>query len=256
MINLVRNELTKILHKKGVYIVLIVFLALNLLILGIDKYTESMSYESEGVYTYSENIKDDLDPSSREAMKQKIDTQTSDEINKLVKENGGYSSWKGRIILERLWQLKTDINLYESGLDEFAVHTGYSKEEAKAKYDDILGRLQRGDWRSFVTESLEDTKSQISDIEANLKELSDSSDSTAVNDPADSSDSTAIKDSADTAQIKELNKELEILKLQKQSDEWRLEKNIGYDNKGYEDAFSHYTGYGELLIEKAYARYK
>ena len=152
MFNLVRNELTKIFSKKGIYIVLVVFLLLTSLILGIEKYSEKMllSGTTESAMTYLDEEIEELDTSTDEGKVQYWSLQTEKEVNQLAKEYGGYSTWQGEKILNEIWAIKMDMNLYENELEEFAIYTTYSKEELQKEYDKIMARINKGDRQSFL----------------------------------------------------------------------------------------------------------
>lgn len=230
MFNLVRNELTKIFSKKGIYIVLVVFLLLTSLILGIEKYSEKMllSGTTESAMTYLDEEIEELDTSTDEGKVQYWSLQTEKEVNQLAKEYGGYSTWQGEKILNEIWAIKMDMNLYENELEEFAIYTTYSKEELQKEYDKIMERINKGDWKSFLQEDLKEAQDQISLAE------------------------DALKVAKDDETRKEINKNLEILKIEEQCNKWRLEKEIPYRDERYESALNTYSVYGTFLIENNY----
>lgn len=224
MFNLVKNELTKIFNKKGIYIVLIIFLLFTSLILGIQKYSESIVYS----YLEDTNVMVDIDTSTDEGKVEYWNEKTSNEINKLANKYGGYTTWQGEKILTDVWAIKLDMNLYENGLGDFAVYTNYTKEELTKEYEKIMGRIEKGDWKSFVEEELKETQEEISSTEETLKITKDD----------------------DTR--KEINKNLEILKLKEQSNKWRLEKEIPYRDSKYDSALDNYYSYGSFLVNNNY----
>lgn len=230
MFNLVRNELTKIFSKKGIYIVLVVFLLLSSLVLWIQKYSEKMLYDgiTEANTAYLDEEMKELDTSTNEGKAQYWVLQTEKEVNQLAEEYGGYSTWQGEKILNDIWAIKIDMNLCENGLEEFATYTTYTKEELQKEYDKIMGRIKAGDWKSFVQEDLKDAQEQITLAEE------------------------ALKLAKDDATRKEINKSLETLKIEEQCNKWRLEKEIPYNDSRYDSALYSYSAYGTFLIDNNY----
>lgn len=89
--------------------------------------------------------------------------------------------------------------------------------EAKKEFDTIKTRLNSGDWKSFVQEQLEDTKEEIAFYEEQLKDITDKK------------------------VIEEINSTIEIEKVNKQALEWRLEKEIPYNNSFLSGKIEEYT---------------
>ena len=230
MFNLVRNELTKIFRKKGVYIVLVVFLILSLLILGLEKYGESMTWETahDETIKYLQEELSMIDTSTPDGKEKYARIQAEIDLYKLATEYGGYSTWQGTKIFEEIWPIKMDLISYENGVESSEVYTTYTKEELQQEYNKIMERIKAGDWKSFVQEDLKVAQDQISVIEEALKSTTDEE----------------IK--------KELNRNLEILKIEEQCNKWRLEKEIPYNDEKYDNTLLRYSACGIRLIESNY----
>lgn len=230
MFNLVRNELTKIFRKKGIYIVLVIFLILSSLMLGLQKYGESMTWETmhDGTIQYLQDELTKIDTSTKEGKEQHLRIQAELELYQLAIQYGGYSTWQGRMIFEDIWPIKMDMVTYENNLENSAQHTMYNKKELQQQYDKIMERIEKGDWRSFVEEDLKDAQDQIAEIEKTLETTTDAK------------------------TIKELNKNIEILKVEEQVNKWRLEKDIAYEDKEYDNTLQRYSSCANRLIESNY----
>lgn len=143
MFNLVKNELTKIFSKKAIYIVLLVFLGLSVLVLGLQKYGESISMiASELDLTDLKEELKDIDTSTESGKMQYWYLKSEIETRELANQYGGYSTWQGEKIFEYIYPIKMDMNLYENELDEFAANTSYSEEQIQKEYDKIMHRIK------------------------------------------------------------------------------------------------------------------
>ena len=168
MINLVKNELIKIFSKKGIYIVLIVFLGLISLVLGIQKFSDNMSIANHSAVI--EDIEEGEMTTDEEKVKYLI-IKTEQEIQELAKKYGGYTTWQGEMILSEVWPIKTDLNLYQNGLGDYACFTTLTKEEIENEYNNIMEKIKKGDWKSFVQEDLKELEEEIETINEQLKKM-------------------------------------------------------------------------------------
>ena len=199
MISLVKNELTKIFHKKTLYIILIVAIGFMILNLVMTKYFESSVsnyYGQEDLSYYNEmlNQLDKNDPYYKEtytSIKAQLETAK-------LNQKYNYDSWQWKVVNEN-----SDKYIYPmieaEGTEKY--------ENAKKVFDTFVQRLENGDWKSFVQAELNDIKNQIEEIEKQ--------------------EYTPIGISKDI-QLIEPN-------IKKQVLEMRLEKDIPYgsDNKNY-----------------------
>lgn len=229
MYNLVKNELIKIFSKKAIFITLLLFLALSIFVLGMQKYFENISViENQKDITYLEEELNNIDISTDNGKIHYWTLKSEIETYQLANKYGGYSTWQGEMILEDVWAIKIDMNLYENGLDEFVANSSYTKEQIQKEYNKIIGRIEVGDWKSFVEEELEEQENQINSIKEQIKNTTDE----------------------DTK--KELIRELEILKLDEQVNKWRLEKEIPYRDEKYDNTLIRYSICGKMLLDYNY----
>lgn len=194
MINLIRNELKKIFHKKAIYVILAIAVGFMILDIVLTKYFDSnvVFDNRESDVEYYSNVLNELDkndPNYKEIYKN-IKSQL--ETAKLLQKYDT-NSWQ--------WQVITSNS--EKYVYPMVEAEGTEKyEQAKKEYDDFVKKLDSGDWKTFVQAELNELNEQIKAIEAQ--------------------DDLAIK----------ISKEIQLIEpnIQKQVLEWRLEKDIPYGN--------------------------
>lgn len=216
MIRLIKNELAKILKKKSFYIVMLVTLAFiigfNIIMknLGNADYNRYYGDIDEQINVVEKELKQ-LNPLNEEDKETYVDYKASLETYKLIKKYG-INSWQFEIV-------NTEVNPY---LRELALYDTMEQKDEKAyqeklkEYNSIIERLDNNDWRSFVQEDLDDAKQQLEE-QNKLKE-------TAKNEE----------------QLLSINKMIRYLEVQKQVQEWRLEKNISYEVGYYNNLLDTY----------------
>lgn len=155
MISLIKNEITKILKKKSIYIMLIVILAFMILTNVMYKYRGSS--EMNGYYSesYIKMIQEDiktLDLNNPEDIEEYISYKTDIDIYDLLKKYDK-DSWQYEVILNTGASYISEINTYT-----YKNKDSKALEEVKNEYNQFLERLDSGDWRKFVTEELEIAK--------------------------------------------------------------------------------------------------
>ena len=202
MINLIGNEFTKIFKKKTIYILFILIigyiLLMNIMMKATDDGYSYYFYDEWNVEFYESSLRD-LDPNDPADRAQYIDYKTQLDLQNLSKEYGN-RSWQVFIINNELTQYISTINAYEYS-DEI---TEEAYNEAKQAYDNALEKLESDDWKYFVN-------ADLAEINASLEEQN------------------ALKETTeDTATLATINNTIKDLELQKQINEWRLEKNISY----------------------------
>ena len=156
MNNLIKNELTKIFHKKAIYIVLIVTIIFMILSAVLSKIfsNESYVYSDADIDYYEKEIKK-LDKNNIEDKETYIMFKSMIETQKL-KNKYEKGSWQVYIVeskasatIENMIRAENTANY-----DEF-----------KKEYDNFITKINEGDWKHFVNEELEAVKNQINQIE-------------------------------------------------------------------------------------------
>ena len=202
MINLIGNELKKIFKKKTIYILLIIIVGYILLSNIMIKITDNgyqYYYYYEGDIEYYETSLSELDPNNAADLSTYVDFKTQIELLNLTKEYGN-NSWQAYVINNMLSSYVNTIITHEYS-DEI---TESAYNEAKTSYDTAIEKLNSDDWKYFVNEDLEYINNSLEEQYA-LKETT-----------------------TDRQTLSSIHSMIYDLEVQKQGDEWRLEKDISY----------------------------
>lgn len=225
MINLIKNELTKVFKKKTIYILLIITLGYVLLSNFIIKYTDNdhvRYYYYEGDIPYYEDALASLDPNNPTDYPQYLEYERQLEAMKLTKEYGN-NSWQAYVINTKLISY-IDVMIEHEYTNEV---TEEAYNESTEKYNEGLKRMKADDWKYFVTNDLEDINNSLK----SQYQLRDSTDNTEA--------------------LASINRTIQNLELEKQINEWRLEKNISYAPSALNSSLENYQSYQTSVNEYA-----
>lgn len=193
MINLTKNELTKIFHKKAIYVVLIITIAFSILNIIMTKFFENQTqyYYNDDVEFYEEQLKmiDKKDPNYKEMY---ISLNSELELAKLQKKYDE-ESWQKYIIASKAQELIYNM-ISAEGTEKY--------EEIKKEYDKFIERLNKNDWKAFAEEEIESLNLQIKELEMQM--------------PSENA-AKMFKE----IQIKDLNDQKQVL-------QWRIQKDIPF----------------------------
>lgn len=219
MINLIKNELIKILKKKTTYILLVITVAfivlLNFMYKNNDDSIYSLNYSDDAIEFYEEELASYSpdDPETKEIyfdMKLKLDTV------KLMQQYG-FDSWQAYVINSQMDDLvdMNTINIYTTSKK----HSISEKEylEAKQSYDSFIQKLDTNDWKFFVENELNDINQQINE-QIRLKNTT-----------------------KDAVEIESIYSTLNNLENQKKVLEWRLQNDINYENTFLNSCLNRYV---------------
>ena len=221
MINLIGNEFKKIFKKKTIYILLAITLAYVILTNVMTKVTSSNRY-----YYYYDDTKyyekqlAELDPNSEADKSTYIELKSSLELSKLTAKYGP-DSWQANVINTILPSCIDTVVRHEYS-DEI---TEDAYKKAKAQYDEAMQKLASNDWKYFVNKDLEYINNSLEEQYA-LKETT-----------------------TDKQTIASIDSTIYDLKVQKQVDEWRLEKDISYAPSFLNNALEQYANSQTSLKE-------
>lgn len=207
MINLIKNEITKIFKKKAIYITLIITLIFIIGANAICKYGDlfNSSTYSNNYKIYLETELQKLDPKKVSDNAQYIMIKTDLDVMNL-QEKYGEDSWQYEIVNEKLYQTIKTYNECKYALES----NEESLRVAEKEYNRYLNLLESDDWKYFAKEDLEQVKVQISILEEDKK------------------------NAIDLVEQNDLERRLYEQNMQKQILEWRLEKDISYtDDRSY-----------------------
>ncbi|MCI8444121.1 MAG: ABC transporter permease subunit [Clostridia bacterium] len=171
MSSLIKNEVTKIFKKKGIYITLLVILAFVILTNCVYKYfynNISYSYYGDGYIDYAKQEIAKLDPSKPSDTKMYIDLKTQLDIYDMMKEYQ-QEDWQREIIGSHVATYINERNTYLYGAD---------KEEQKVKeiektIDEINQKLKNDDWKYFASEELKRAEEKVKNLEEEQKQTQD-----------------------------------------------------------------------------------
>lgn len=208
MISLIKNEITKILKKKSIYIMLIVILAFMILTNVMYKYRGTSTMDGYYSESYIKMLQEDiktLNPDNPEEVDQYLSYKIDIDIYDLLKKYDR-DSWQYEVILNTGSSYISEINTYT-----YKNKDSKALEESKKEYNDFIQRLNSGDWRKFAEEELEIAKQS----------------------------KTAMGE----------NESDEMLNLQIETLQMRLDYNIEYGNNYKNEALSKYSENKALVME-------
>ena len=220
MINLIKNEFIKLLKKKSIYIVLIITLLFVVLINFLYKYTSNNSYSryfEDDIDYYSQCLKS-LDSNNPDEVEAYADIKTQLDIVTLISKYE-FDTWQANIIPEKLGSSIGSINYYT-----YIEKNETALANAKQEYDKLVEILDSNNWKYFANIELKELNEKIN-LEENAK--------------------LAI---TDKYSLEESNYILNIYKIDKQVLEWRLSKDISYDNSFLNTALNDYANYSKHIL--------
>lgn len=214
MSSLIKNELTKIFKKKGIYITLLVILAFVILTNCIYKYfyhDASYSYYSDSYIEYTKQEIAKLDPNKPSDTQMYIDLKTQLDIYNMM---GKYDkeAWQREIINSNLATYINEKNTYLYGTE---------KDEQKAKeveerINEISQKLENDDWQYFANEELKSAEEMLKNLEEEQR------------------------NTEDKQELENIEESLEGAKIDLEVAKYRIDKNIKYGNDYRNEALTTY----------------
>ena len=223
MIKLVGNELKKIFKKKTIYILIIITLGYILLSNIMIKATDnkySYYYYYEGDVQFYESMISKLNPNNSAELDEYIQYKNILKLGELTKKYGN-NTWQAYVINNILSPYINTMISYEYA----NAISNQEYNEAKQYYDNAIQKMEVNDWKYFVNEDLEKINNSLEE-QYKLKEKE--------------TNKQAIASIEDT---------IYNLELQKQIDEWRIEKNISYAPSFLNNALESYYSAQSSLRE-------
>lgn len=171
MSSLIKNELTKIFKKKGIYITLLVILAFVILTNCIYKYfyhDNSYSYYNDGYIEYTKQEIAKLDPEKPSDTQMYIDLKTQLDVYDMMQKYE-QDAWQREIISSNMATYINERNtyLYGSEKDE------QKAEEVQKQMNEIHQKLENDDWRYFANEDLKQAEENVKKIEEEQENTQD-----------------------------------------------------------------------------------
>lgn len=166
MINLVKNEITKIFHKKAIYILAIITLLFTILSAGIIALANNLGdfFSSDAYINSLESSLEYYDLDNSEEASWYVDAKTNVDINKLANEYDK-DSWQRSFVFNNVYDY-----VYRVNEAEFITKDKKDLEEAQIALDAILAEMNEHDWKYFVNKDKDQVEASIKEIEDYLKD--------------------------------------------------------------------------------------
>lgn len=216
MSNLIKNELVKIFKKKSAYIILIITLVFIIFSNFMYKKSDNTSYSSyspEMLKYYEEDLAG-INPNDPATLSAYIETKTQIDTIELIKKYG-FESWQANIIPGKLSGYIFDMNEFKYS----SVKNEQLYNESKAKYDEIVEKLDADNWRYFAQSEIDEANAQI--------EIQESAKANTI----------------DQIELASIESSLNYHQIVKQVAQWRLDKDISYKNSFLNNCLTRYADY-------------
>ena len=202
--NLVKNELVKIFKKKTIYITMVVIFLLLIFMNCMFKYANGGS--KYDYYLYNENYinslrseLETLNPEKTSDVTVYIDLLSEIQLSEMMEQHKD-AEWKLAIIDERIAPYITERNTYQYGAEKDETQV----EAVNQEINDLLAKLDEGDWKYFAREDLAKAEQQIEQLNAQKEQTEDK------------------------AVLENIETELDNAQMEKEIAEIRLNKEIPY----------------------------
>lgn len=220
MINLIQNELIKIVHKKIFYISLIICF----LFVFFTNYIYKYKLDENGEYVISNNIEEEIENAQKELDNSKelflkIENKTKLDILNLSKKYGT-DSWQN-------YYIDKDLRNVIFNLNE-AYYNNTENLECKEKYDYYISKFDSNDWKTLVNNEILEYQNLIN----------------------------IIKESENFDANEELKSNVKFYEFNIKVLNYRLTEDINYNNSYMNDALNNYIMYGSANIDKNDPLYK
>lgn len=163
MNQLIKNELTKIFKKKSIYITLFVILAFVILTNCIYKFFyRSGSFDEYGD-SYIQYAKEEiakLDPNKPSDTKMYIDIKSTLDMYEL-RQKYQPEDWQREVLTKQVTSYINEKNTYLYGENKDSEKVAKIEKEI----NQILKKLDQGDWRFFAQEELKQAKITLKELE-------------------------------------------------------------------------------------------
>ena len=171
--NLVKNELVKIFKKKTIYITMVVIFLLLIFMNCMFKYANGGS--KYDYYLYNENYinslrseLETLNPEKTSDVTVYIDLLSEIQLSEMMEQHKD-AEWKLAIIDERIAPYITERNTYQYGAEKDETQV----EAVNQEINDLLAKLDEGDWKYFAREDLAKAEQQIEKLNAQKEQTED-----------------------------------------------------------------------------------
>lgn len=160
MINLIRNELYKIFHKKAIYVLAIITFAFALLNIVVVRTVDSNKMSAQGEKVYYAMIKSSLDSydlNNPEEINYYVDEKTSLDVYE-AKSQYEYGGWQATLISEKGYDM-----LYCRNSAEYIDKDSTKKEECEQNFNDLMDKIKDNDWQYFVKNDIAEKEIELAE---------------------------------------------------------------------------------------------
>ena len=223
MINLIKNEIIKITHKKAFYIILIIvtlFIILNNVLYKVGSANNNDSYYGDYIEPPDKSKMAAklalLDPNKASDIDEYIGYKTNLQIAELSEKYP--EKWQSNVMAEQLFSVIYDLNYYT-----YKEVNSNKAISLQTKVDDIIAKMDNNDWLYFLKQQKKVVDEQLTtfqrDISSNLSES--------------------------------IEKDLANLKIAQTVIDYRVENKINYDNSYLDKAIEEYKATSITLLNYA-----
>ena len=241
MINLVKNELYKVFHKKFIYILAIFALGFSI----FEGFIISSEFNFDASFLYQESVERLESGNLSDIPEDELDYLVSDKTEydalQLIKEKGYKpSSWQTSYIeYGEVFQ-----NIRCMNESKYITHKDAEYETCKREYEENLKYLEDNDWKHFVTERLEDNKKELEELEALQKDYKNGTLDQSIFEGNEDLEDIDLSSEEGTLYLdKNFEKEINNLKYLIEADEYRLKYDIADDNSSNSTLLNQYAAY-------------
>lgn len=173
MINLIKNELYKIFHKKAIYILAIITLAFALLNIVIVHTVDNNTLESSSekfYYTMIEQSIDSYDLSNAEESDWYVSEKTELDVYKEARKYD-YDSWQKKLITNKGYDMvycRNEAEYISKDLDK--------KVECEKNFNDLLTEVENNDWQYFIKKDIAEKEQELTEFKTAISLLENESD--------------------------------------------------------------------------------
>ena len=171
--NLVKNELIKIFKKKTIYITMVVIFLLLIFMNCMFKYPNSGSEYDYHLHNenYINSLRGELEtlnPEKSSDVTTYINLLSEIQLSEMMEQHKD-AEWKLAIIDERIAPYITERNTYQYGAEKDETQV----EAVNQEINDLLAKLDEGDWKYFAREDLAKAEQQIEELNSQKEQTED-----------------------------------------------------------------------------------
>jgi len=237
LINLIKNELYKIFHKKFIYVMAILIIGLRV----VTNVILNASINIDLLWVYESSVQElengDLSSMSKDTLQYLVSDKNQYDGLLIIKENKyGNNSWQAEIILNGV--VNESISCMNNS--KYIDKNTEEYDKCKAEFDKNMEYVKSGDWEHFVKADLEEAKAQKEFLlnppvqENELDEVDEEADNLSENENLDEEEE----------EVQEVT--VSSIENRIKADEYRLEYGIPFDYSLRSVIMNDYQSYSDM----------